>query len=632
MRSPVPAALSRAKRRHPRCAAVSALLALMVATSACTRSSDGASHGAATTDASAATSSVVTIGPDEVVAEPSVWQAPPIQVDEGNSDQLKILAKEALAEGRLFGGDADAIPLYLALRATTPDDVEVNTGLGLALDALIASAADVLAAVDADPAELSVAHELASVARTLAPQDPRVIALTAELQAVDQAQQASLQGERELNQGDIGERSENGAIASFRESLQLRPGNARAMQGLAAAESALIRRAELAADDDDYAGAGVWLDYAATVRPDRDTVERARARIARLRLLRIGNLRDQGIAALSQEDGVEIARGHLANLLHIAPEADPAAIELRERIELASHYGLFRPGQVFTEALRLGGRGPEMVVIPHGGFRMGAGPNESGASDAERPARSIRFDRGLAVSRHEVTVGEFRRFITATRHQPRATRRGYSTVYDERSGNLVRRNGADWTSDYTGAPADDELPVVHISARDADEYAQWLSDQSGHRYRLPSEAEFEYFLRAGNPGVFPWGDGSPPTRSGNFTGALDKSPSGRRWRNAFAGYEDGAWGPAPAASFLPNAFGLFDVAGNVSEWVGDCWHGSYRRAPVSGKAWVNPGCRERVVRGGSWASSPEQTRSAWRLGSDANTTNARVGFRVVREI
>ncbi|MEO7931190.1 MAG: formylglycine-generating enzyme family protein [Lysobacter sp.] len=605
---------------------------LMVATSACSPSGKDTADGAAPEGAPARSAAAVTIGPDESVRAAPVWQAPAIQVDDTNSDRLRAQAKVALQEDRLFGGDGDAIPLYLALRATSPEDSEIKAGLAQAVDALVERATGILGEVDADPAQWRYAHEIASVARAVAAEDPRVIAFLTELDVVDQARQASLLGERELEEGNIGEDGEGGAVASFRESLELRPGNARAMQGLAAAESGLIRRAEAAAEADDYPTAALWLDRAAPVRPDMDTVERARARIARLRRLRIGSLRDQGIAALSREDGVDIARGHLANLLRIAPDGDPAAIELRERIELASHYGLFRPAQVFTEALRLGGRGPEMVVIPHGGFRMGAGANDTDATDAERPARGIRFDRGLAVSRHEVTVGEFRRFITATGHQPRASRRGYSTVYDERSGNLVRRNGVDWRTDYAGARADDELPVVHVSARDADAYAQWLADQTGHRYRLPSEAEFEYMLRAGNADTYPWGDSAPSRRRGNFTGALDQSPSGRRWRNAFAGYGDDAWGPAPVATYTPNAFGLFDVDGNVSEWVGDCWHSSYRRAPASGKAWVNPGCRERVVRGGSWASSPEQTRSAWRLGSDADTTNARVGFRVVREI
>ena len=174
--------------------------------------------------------------------------------------------------------------------------------------------------------------------------------------------------------------------------------------------------------------------------------------------------------------------------------------------------------------------------------------------------------------------------------------------------------------------------MIHVSAQDAANYAHWLAEQTGQSYRLPSEAEFEYMLRAGSTGPFPWGEGRPPAGAGNFTGARDQSPGGRHWRNAFEGYGDDAWGPARVGSYSPNAYGLHDVAGNVSEWVADCWHDSYRRAPVDGTAWVNPGCEDKVVRGGSWASSPTQTRSAWRLGSDADTTNGRVGFRVVRDI
>lgn len=176
------------------------------------------------------------------------------------------------------------------------------------------------------------------------------------------------------------------------------------------------------------------------------------------------------------------------------------------------------------------------------------------------------------------------------------------------------------------------MPVLHVSARDAEAYAAWLSAQTGAGYRLPSEAEFEYALRAGSETRYAWGDGAPPPGAGNFTGARDTSPSGRDWRNAFSGYGDGHWGPARAGTFSPNGYGLHDLAGNVSEWVADCWHDGYRRAPVDGAAWVNPGCRTRVIRGGSWASSPAQTRSAWRLSADADTTNARLGFRVVRTL
>ncbi|HZX81359.1 MAG TPA: formylglycine-generating enzyme family protein, partial [Lysobacter sp.] len=367
--------------------------------------------------------------------------------------------------------------------------------------------------------------------------------------------------------------------------------------------------------------------------PGAGAVAEARGRIAFARATRIGELRDAGVAALAQpREGIETARGHLAHILRIAPPADPTATELRRRIEFAVHYGLFVPGQRFTDALKGGGRTPAMAVIPYGDFTMGAHAGERGATDAERPMRAIRFDRGLAVSLTEVTVGQFRRFVEATKYRPRSARRGYSMVYDLRSGNFVRRGNVDWQDDYLGRPARDDLPVVHVSAKDASAYADWLAQETGHRYRLPSEAEFEYALRAGSRTPYPWGSGTPPPGTGNLTGSGDRSPTGRAWQNAFRGYIDGAWGPAPVARYSPDRFGLHDMAGNVSEWVADCWHASYRRAPRDQRAWVNPGCRQRVVRGGSWASAPEQTRSAWRSGLDADTTNARIGFRVVRDL
>jgi formylglycine-generating enzyme required for sulfatase activity len=85
-------------------------------------------------------------------------------------------------------------------------------------------------------------------------------------------------------------------------------------------------------------------------------------------------------------------------------------------------------------------------------------------------------------------------------------------------------------------------------------------------------------------------------------------------------------------SFLPNPFGLYDMSGNVSEWVADCWHENYVRAPADGSAWVNPGCGERVIRGGSWGSAPDQDRSSFRQGAPADARSGRVGFRVVRDL
>lgn len=598
----------------------------------------GCGRKQADADKAAGRTPLVTIGADQSVSPVPAWHAPTIEVTESNAGELRKRAEAALDAGQLHGGTdpmADAIPLYLALQRYDRDDPRIARGLRESLRALVDEGREALAAINDDPDELRHAHEVAAVARVVAPADARVQAFLDRLDSADEAARANRLGEIALNAERIGEKGEsNGAIAYFHEALEVRPGDSRAQQGLAAAESALIRRAEMAAEGDDYESAAYWLGEAGEVRPGFATVKDARERITMQRAMRVSGLRDAGIAELATPTthGLRRAREQLGQLLRIAVPGDPAVLELRMRIETAAHYGLFRPGQTFTDALSNGGRGPQMVVVPHGAFRMGAQEDEADSGDEERPVRNIRFDRGFAMSRTEITVAEFRRFVNATRHRARSTRRGYSTIYDERSGNFIRAGNVDWHADYVGRPAADNMPVLHISAGDAASYAQWLSEQTGQRYRLPSEAEFEYVLRAGTQARYPWGDGAPPLKAGNFTGALDVSPGGRRWTNAFQRFGDGAWGPAPVASYQPNRWGVYDIAGNVSEWVEDCWHGNYRRAPRDSRSWVNPGCRTQVIRGGSWASSPAHTRSAWRQGTDINNTSARIGFRVVRDI
>ncbi|CAN5725419.1 formylglycine-generating enzyme family protein [soil metagenome] len=471
----------------------------------------------------------------------------------------------------------------------------------------------------------------AAVARNVDPGGKAVRAYLAEVDSADRMWELNRGAEDDLRAGRYGERG-GGALGKLREALALRPGQPRAMQTLAAVESGLIRRAEESAEQGNFDDAEQWLAQAATVRPGSATIEDAQALLDSLRRVRITRLRDEGLAALPEPGGITIARERLAEMIAIAQPGDPAVSELRQRIDLAVHYGLFRPGQGFTDAMSGGARGPQMVVLPHGAFTMGAREGDDDAEASEQPRRNIRFDRGFALSVHEITVAEFGRFIAATGHGTRAARRGYSMAWDERSGNLIRRSGVDWQSDHAGARASADAPVLHVGARDAQAYADWLARETGQRYRLPSEAEFEYALRAGRDGRYPWGDAGPPPRSGNFTGALDRSPGGRQWSNAFPGYGDGYWGPAPVGSFTANPWGVHDLAGNVSEWVADCWHDSYRRAPGSGAAWVNPGCRTQVIRGGSWSSAPAQTRASWRAPAPVDTTNARIGFRVVREI
>lgn len=577
----------------------------------------------------------VTIAGDDAQAELLTWRMQRAEIDPDDLGEALQRAALAREEGRLYEDGEAAIPIYQTILQHAPGHAEAAAGLAASVRQLLAAGDAALQEAPERLQALRQAQRVAAVARSLDADTLPPAEQLAYLQRVDVAERAwqlNERAEQDIREGRFGAQGGDGALPKLREVLQLVPGQSRALQGVAAVESGLIRQAEQAAGQGEFEQAESWLQLADTVREDGSAVADARLRIHAQRLSMLVRLHNEGTYALSQLRDPAKARAALAEMLRIAEPGDPSTADLRERIDRDTHYGLFRPGQAFTDAFADGSRGPQMRVVPHGAFQMGAPEGEQDAQSYEQPARYVRFDRGFAMSVREITVGEFRRYIQATGARTRAARRGHSLAYDERSGNFVRRGRVDWSSDYVGAPAAESMPVLHVSARDADDYVRWLSEQTGQRYRLPSEAEFEYALRAGGSGRFPWGDGEPPAGAGNLTGSLDRSPGGRDWSNAFTGYGDGYWGPAPAGSFAANAFGLHDLAGNVSEWVADCWHDNFRRAPRDGSAWFNPGCRTRVIRGGAWANSPAQTRSAWRAPADIDLTNARIGFRVVRDL
>jgi formylglycine-generating enzyme required for sulfatase activity len=392
----------------------------------------------------------------------------------------------------------------------------------------------------------------------------------------------------------------------------------------------LLQRAWRAAQREDFSAADSWLLESERLAPGSVDARYERLRIIELRQARSEALLAEGNAAVDAQrlEAADAAHAHLARIA-----AQPAVVEaLAARIHLARHYGPFHPGQSFSEKLSSGGQAPEMVVVPYGRFRMGSAEDDARGRDVERPAHEVTFRRGFAIARNETTVAEFGRFIAATRRRPQASRSGRSIVYDEKGGAFTEHEGVDWRRDHVGRPASPALPVVHVSFDDAVAYTEWLSKQTGQRYRLPSEAEFEYVLRAGSASTWPWGDRAPRHVVGNLAGDGDLSTVARHWGNAIPGYRDAFWGPAPVRNFPVEGFGTYDLIGNVSEWTQDCWHDSYQRAPADGSAWVNPGCPLRILRGASWDSSLDQARAAARQSMDPRATSARFGFRVVREL
>ncbi|HMM67564.1 MAG TPA: SUMF1/EgtB/PvdO family nonheme iron enzyme [Dokdonella sp.] len=434
-----------------------------------------------------------------------------------------------------------------------------------------------------------------------------------------------------LKQGRLIGEGENNALAVYRKVLAIDPDNRIADEGLGRIERGYLDRALGAAAQDDFSNADSILAEASAIRPGSQALLDTRSQIEGLR-------RQRGETVLAQaRSALDAGNADLADKLARTAQtisADLAGLdEFAERLRNVRLYASFKPGQVFSDRfLDTTGMAPAVVVIPAGQFVMGSPADEEGHRDDEEPQRQVRITTGFAMGQTEVTVGQFREFVKAIGYRTEGQREGTGSVYDENTGRMNDRRGIDWQRDYKGDRASDKLPVLNVSWNDANEYVAWLSQRTGKRYRLPSEAEFEYALRAGSQSRYWWGDGDPPKVLANVTGAGDRSPSKRSWGRAFDNYSDGFWGPAPVKSYPPNPFGLYDMDGNLSEWVDDCWHDNYTRAPRDSTAWINPGCVRRVIRGGSWGSSPEQVRSAYRLSVSADTRSARVGFRVVREL
>ncbi len=174
-------------------------------------------------------------------------------------------------------------------------------------------------------------------------------------------------------------------------------------------------------------------------------------------------------------------------------------------------------------------------------------------------------------------------------------------------------------------------PVVCVNWADAQAYVAWLSETTGARYRLPSEAEWEYAARAGTQTARYWGDGA--AGGCTYANAADSTLKEEHRGWAVAACRDGEVNTSLVGSYRANAFGLHDMLGNVWEWVEDCWHDDYTGAPSDGEAWTSDGdCERRVLRGGSWSHGPRNVRSANRNWSDRDNRLFNNGFRVVRAL
>jgi len=569
--------------------------------------------------------------PKPVEEEPALPPAPAILPPPPPKAIAALLKKadKAFVDGKLLEPkETSALALYQKVLDGDKDNAAAKAGIEKIRVALVDQAKAALDREDDNESE----HAIGVLASLPDSKPAEIDALQARLKLLKKVSPMLTKAADLLNQGHASEPKEGSALDVYREVLKLDPDNKLAMQGLAQVQRGYLDRALAAAAQDDFSGADTILTEASPVLPGSKELLDTRTRIEGIRRQRATNVLSQANSAL------DAGNADLAQLLAqraLGLSSDVAGVdEFNERLRNARLYASFSPGQTVTDKfLDRTGSAPPLVVIPTGSFTMGSPNSEDGHRPSEEPAHEVKIAAGFALGRDDVTVAQFRAFVGDADYQTDAEKFGSSSVYDEESGRMIDLHDATWKDDFLGVRAADNLPVINVSWNDAKAYVQWLAARTGKKYRLPSEAEFEYALRAGTTTRYEWGDKNPTKVYANLTGDGDRSPHlHRSWAKAFPKYSDGFWGPSPVGSFPPNKFGLRDIDGNVSDLIEDCWHENYTRAPADSRAWVNPGCSERVVRGGSWGSAPDQSRSAFRVAAPADTRSARVGIRVARDL
>ena len=311
------------------------------------------------------------------------------------------------------------------------------------------------------------------------------------------------------------------------------------------------------------------------------------------------------------EDDFDMAAIALAFVRNLSPNASDL-VEREQR--LADRRAAF--------VVELAG---EMVDIPGGTFQMGDLSGDG--DDDEKPVHSVTVP-AFSMGKYEVTVGQFQRFVEATEYHTDAERNA-----DGNEGCYAYTAGEGWSWTWgrswrrPGYSVGDDQPVACVSWNDAQAFIAWLTQQTGESYRLPTEGEWEYAARAGSTTKYHFGDrelqlchfANHGDTSTDFSDRNKSCSDGVGYRTTMVG------------RYQPNSFGLYDMHGNLWELVQDCYNESYAEAPINGSAWTSGNCDLRVIRGGSWGSSPGALRSANRGRSRLTDRNTTRGFRLAQD-
>jgi formylglycine-generating enzyme required for sulfatase activity len=226
---------------------------------------------------------------------------------------------------------------------------------------------------------------------------------------------------------------------------------------------------------------------------------------------------------------------------------------------------------------------PTLVSLPAGSFMMGG----NGGDPSEKPAHRVNISHPFAIGKTEVTVEQWNA--------------------------CVGDNACPKLSNASAAP---NMPARDLSWDDTQAYVKWISARTGKKYRLPTEAEWEYAARGGSTSRYSWGEQMRP-------GMANCKDCGDPWQQD---------APAAVASFAANAYGLHDMNGSVWEWVSDCWHNNFKGAPADGSSWEESFCNAHVIRGGSWREGASYMPVTTRFHYDTSVRHSQNGFRVARDV
>jgi formylglycine-generating enzyme required for sulfatase activity/serine/threonine protein kinase len=473
-----------------------------------------------------------------------------------------------------------ALSAYRDALKIDPNNAEAESGIRDIVASYVERARGALATD-----EFSRANSFLDEALAAMPDEPSLLEAKAEVQARKETREQEIQAriaqlmasaQQDIDAGRLTQPRNDSALRKFKDVLSLEPDHVGAQAGLDSLVGHYLRLVEISASQGDFPRGFELLREANRAFPRTPEIIAARDALE--------ERRDAYEARITQ-GVVEQPYNPRPDEELIAEDAQQADTVDSQPISSEPVKPRHKP-EYFRDQLADGTDGPLLARIPAGSFQMG---DSQGIGERdEQPLLNVTLDRPFAMSVYEVTFEEYDRFATATGRE----------LPGDRGWGRGRQ------------------PVISISWDDARAYAAWLSQQTGHRYRLPSEAEWEYAARGGTNTIFSWGDSFVANRA-------NCESCGSAW--------DGKQ-PAPVGAFPANPYGLRDMEGNVYEWTLDCWNTSYAANPADGRPTLEGQCSNRVRRGGSYAYAAEDIRPANRDQFPPVRASNNTGFRMVREI